>query len=272
MKGSLRRRDRRENSTAGPERWELRVFLGRDDAGRQRHAYRSFSGTKREADSALAAFLTDIQRRQRPTSSKARFGDYAKQWLASREVAGEIESSTLQRYRGIVRDHLLPHLGSIQLAKLSVADVRRALGIWRTAPRRDRKKGALSEKSIHDHFALLKQILGEAVKERLIVDNPATFIRSPRIGGSRRRAYTIVQVLALVRYLQPTRLAAPVFVKALTGLRRGELLALRWRNIDLSTGELRVVESLERRRDGSLHFKRPKTEKSRRLIVGAGLR
>jgi integrase len=67
-------------------------------------------------------------------------------------------------------------------------------------------------------------------------------------------------------------LAAPVFVKALTGLRRGELLALRWRNIDLSTGELRVVESLERRRDGSLHFKRPKTEKSRRLIVGAGLR
>ena len=114
MKGSLRRRDRRENSNAGPERWELRVFLGRDDAGRQRHAYRSFSGTKREAESALATFLTDIQRRQRPTSSKVRFGEYAKQWLAFREVAGEIEASTLQRYQGIVRDHLLPpsRLGS----------------------------------------------------------------------------------------------------------------------------------------------------------------
>jgi integrase len=266
MRGSIRRRDRRKDST-GPERWELRVYIGRDERGRDKQASRSFTGTKREAQTELAAFLTDIQRRQRPTSSKVRFGEYVEQWLASREVASEVESSTLQRYRGIVRDHLDPHLGSVQLAKISVADVRRALGIWRTAPRRDRKKGALSEKSIHDHFALLKQVLAEAVKERLIVDNPATFVRSPRIGGSRRRAYTIVQVLELVRYLQPTRLATPVFVKALTGLRRGELLALRWRNIDLSTGELRVVESLERRRDGSLHFKRPKTDKSRRLFM-----
>jgi integrase len=267
LRGSLRRRDRRQNANAGPDRWELRVFLGRDAAGHLKHAYRSFTGTKREAESALAAFLTNIERRQRPTSSKVRFGEYATQWLASREGAREIESSTLERYRGIIRDHLLPHLDAVPLAKLSVSDVRRALGAWRVSPRHDRKSGRLSDKSIHDHFALLKQILAEAVSERLIVDNPATFVRAPRIGGSRRRSYTMVQILDLVRFLEPTRLGRPVFVKALTGLRRGELLALRWRNINLQSGELHVLESLERRRDGSLHFKRPKTEKSRRLIV-----
>jgi hypothetical protein len=54
-------------------------------------------------------------------SSKVRFGDYAQQWLDSRKLAHEIESSTLERSRGIIRDHLLPHLAAIPLAKISVA-------------------------------------------------------------------------------------------------------------------------------------------------------
>jgi len=103
--------------------------------------------------------------------------------------------------------------------------------------------------------------------ERLVPDNPAAFVRAPGKGGSRRRTYTMAQVVALVEYLEPTPLATPVLVKALTGLRRGELLALRWRYIDLGTGEVQVVESLERRRDKSLHFKVPKTENSARPII-----
>jgi integrase len=77
----------------------------------------------------------------------------------------------------------------------------------------------------------------------------------------------MTQVIALVEYLRPTPLATPALMKALTGLRRGELLALRWRHVDLGTGEVQVVESLERRRDGSLHLKVPKTEKSARLVI-----
>jgi integrase len=198
------------------------------------------------------------------------FAEYATQWLASRDAAGELAAKTMERYRGIVRDHLIPELGGIPLARISAATVRKALGAWRNAPRRDRKPGRLSEKSIHDHFALLKQILGEAVRERLLLDNPAALVRAPGNGGSRRRTYTMRQVVALVEYLKPTPLATPVLVKALTGLRRGELLALRWRYIDLGTGELNVVESIERRRDGSLHFKTPKTEKSARCVILPG--
>jgi integrase len=77
----------------------------------------------------------------------------------------------------------------------------------------------------------------------------------------------MAQVIKLADYLRETPLATPVLVKALTGLRRGELLALRWQHIDLATGEVHVVESLERRRDGSLHFKPPKTEKSIRPVI-----
>jgi integrase len=184
-----------------------------------------------------------------------RFGDYCTRWLASRELAGELAPKTRERYGGIIRDHLIPELGGIPLARISAATIRKALGAWRSGPRRDRKKGRLSEKSIHDHFALLKQNLGEAMHERLVPDNPAAFVHAPGKCGSRRRTYTMAQVVALVEYLEPTPLAMPVLVKALTGLRRGELLALRWRYIDLGTGEVQVVESLERCRDKSLPLK-----------------
>ena len=263
MRGSLRRRDRRQHS-GGPERWELRVYMGRDERGRERHASRVLSGTKREAQSALAAFVTETERGRQTASSKMRLADYATQWLASRHVAGELAAKTLERYRGIVRDHINPELGAFPLGRLSAAAIRKAVGVWRSSPRRDRKPGRLSEKSIHDHFALLKQILGQAVDERLILDNPAALVRAPGKGGSRRRTYTMAQVVALVEYLKSTPLATPVLVKALTGLRRGELLALRWQYIDLATGEVQIVESLERHRDGSLHFK---AQKSARPVI-----
>jgi hypothetical protein len=148
MRGSLRRRDRRHHSD-GPERWELRVFVGRDEHGRQHRLYRAFSGTRREAESALAALITDVESGRQTRSSKTPFSEYATQWLASRD-AGELAAKTLERYRGIVRDHLIPELGGIPLARISAATVRKALGAWRTAPRRDRKRGLLSEKPIHD--------------------------------------------------------------------------------------------------------------------------
>jgi integrase len=105
MRGSLRRRDRR-HSTNGPGRWELRVFAGRDDVGRPHHVHRAFRGTRREAESALAAFITDVEGGRQIRSSKTPFGEYATQWLASRDAAGELAAKTLERYGGIVRDHL----------------------------------------------------------------------------------------------------------------------------------------------------------------------
>ena len=266
MRGSLRRRDRRQTST-GPERWELRVYLGRDDRGRERQTTCAFSGTKREAESALAAFVTEVERGRRSHSSRMPFGDYAKQWIESRKASAELATKTIERYEGILRDHIIPHFGQIALSSIAASHVRSALGAWKASKRHDRKTGTLSDKSVHDHFVLLRQILGDAVRERLLLDNPATFVRAPGKGGSHRRTYNMQQVVALVDFLRLTPLAIPVLIKALTGLRRGELLALRWRNINLDDGIASVVESLTRDKNGNLSFKLPKTQKSARPIV-----
>src|SRR5271169_6500149 len=98
MRGSIRRRDSRRSSADGPQRWELRVYLGRDKNGRAKQTTRAFAGTKREAESALAAFVSEIERGRRARTSRALFADYACQWLASRQRAKDLAVKSLERY------------------------------------------------------------------------------------------------------------------------------------------------------------------------------
>lgn len=140
MRGSLRRRDQRQ-SVDGSQCWELRVYLGRDKHDRVRQATRAFAGTKREAESALAAFVSETERGRRTRTSRALFGDYARQWLESRRRGKELAVKTLERYAGIIRDHLLPHLGGVRISAIGTPEIREVLAEWRTGRRADGKAG-----------------------------------------------------------------------------------------------------------------------------------
>ena len=267
MRGSIRRRDSRRRSADGPQRWELRVYLGRDKNGRAKQTTKVFAGTKREAESALAAFVSEIERGRRARTSRALFADYARQWLASRQRAKDLAIKSLERYEGIIRDHLVPHLGHLRISSIGAHEIREALAQWRTGRRADGKRGVLSSKSVSAHFALLRQLLADAVRDGLLLDNPTARVRAPKKSSRERRTYSIEQVIDLYGYLKPTRLAVPVLTKALTGLRRGELLALRWKNVDFQRGIAYVHESVTVDRHGTISFKAPKTDKSRRPVA-----
>ena len=101
MRGSIRRRDSHRCAADGPQRWELRVYLGRDKNGRAKQTTKVFAGTKREAESALAAFVSEIERGRRARTSRALFADYAHQWFASRRRAKGLAVKSLKRYEGI---------------------------------------------------------------------------------------------------------------------------------------------------------------------------
>ena len=267
MRGSIRRRDSHRSAADGPQRWELRVYLGRDKNGRAKQTTKVFAGTKREAESALAAFVSEVERGRRARTSRALFADYARQWLASRQRAKDLAIKSLERYEGIIRDHLVPHLGHLRISAIGAHDIREALAQWRTGRRADGKRGVLSSKSVSAHFALLRQLLADAVRDGLLLDNPTARVRAPKKSSRERRTYSIEQVIDLYGYLKPTRLAVPVLTKALTGLRRGELLALRWKNVDFQRGIAYVQESVTVDRHGTVSFKAPKTDKSRRPVA-----
>jgi integrase len=111
---------------------------------------------------------------------------------------------------------------------------------------------------------VLKQALGQAVRWELLIRNPAEGVDPPKVNNKPMQTYDIPQTVELIEAVRSTPLLMPTLLAVLCGLRRGEICALRWRNVDLVAGQLSVVESLEQTKAG-LRFKLPKSGKARTI-------
>jgi integrase len=277
MRGYLRLRDRRDAKTkkaerlkAHEQRWSLVVDAGYKVNGKRQQRYRSFAGTREQAEAKLRAFIDEVKSGV-VMDEKLLTADYLARWLQQKRSEG-LASGTLSRYEGIVRDSIAPVLGSIPIAKLAVVDVKKALSEWRDAPRKDRKSGKLSDRTIHHIFSTLKSALADAVRDEAVKRNVCAAVRTPSKGHSHVRAIDETAALALLDFLDETPLGLPTRIALLTGLRRAELLALRWGDLDLDGCMLHVRRSLEvvKGEQGAeaVRFKTPlKTKKSRRPIA-----
>lgn len=183
----------------------------------------------------VAAFLTD--------------------WLT--DVKPSIRPSTYQSYAGHVNNHLIPAFGKIKLDKLSPADVRRMM--------RDLAAQKLSPRTITYARAVLRQALNQALKDGLVTRNVATLTDPPKAETYHVEPLTAVQARKLITESNKDRLGPLFAVAMMTGLRQGELLALRWQDVDLGGGMLTVRHTLTRV-DGKLALTPPKTTKSRRTL------
>jgi integrase len=130
---------------------------------------------------------------------------------------------------------------------------------------RKRGQGLTSQTVLHVHRTL-SQALAHAVKTGVLFKNPAEQVKPPRPTSREIAILTKPEVATLLRAAEPTWLYLPVLVAVTTGMRRGELLGLRWSDIDLKTARLTVNQSLERVK-GKTVFKSPKTTTSRRTIT-----
>src|SRR4029079_1688628 len=118
---------------------------------------------------------------------------------------------------------------------------------------------------IHHIRAVLRAGLNQAVKWQLVTRNVATLVDSPRQPSSTATPLTAEEAKMLLAIAQDHRLSALFRVALMMGLREGEVLGLRWSDLDLDAGSLRVAQALQRV-DGQLIFKEPKTAKSRRTL------
>jgi hypothetical protein len=116
MKGYLRERDRRRERRGPCRTWQLVVEARRDPSGRRRQIFRSFSGTRREAENALALLITEACAGTVATDTRLTVGEYCDRWLRERTESREVGEKTLVRYEGIIRDHIKPILGRRRLA------------------------------------------------------------------------------------------------------------------------------------------------------------
>jgi len=158
-----------------------------------------------------------------------------------------------------------PALGHHPLSKLQPLHIARSYSEALASGRKD-GNGGLSARSVLHHHRVLRSALHQAVKWLLLPRNPADAVEPPRPQHREMRALDEAATAKLLRAALKTRLSLPVLLAVTTGLRRGEILALRWQDIDFQNNSLAVRQSLEQTRAG-LTFKQPKTLKGRRVVA-----
>jgi integrase len=251
--GSLRRR--------GDRKWELRVSTGRDPVrGRYRSVSRTVQGTRREAEAALAALVTQVNTGAGGhTGTDASVAELVEQWLDLKRDA--LAVTTWEGYAGKARFRLIPALGKVSVRKLTVRDI----DAFYRALARDEQLAASTIRQIHN---VLTGSLGQAVRWGWRTDNPARLATLPSVRQADVRPPAPADVMTAIERADQ-ELALFVRLSAVVGGRRGEVGALRWTNVDLAAGDLSITKALVESRDRSIYEKDTKTHQARRIALDA---
>lgn len=264
---TMRRRGNIHQRSLGSSR--LRYMLGRDPVtGKRRTATATVRGTRKDAERELTRLLrtTDTGEHVDPTRMSLR--QWLDHWLAA--VRSEVSPKTHERYTEIVQTYLIPSFGQHPLAKLAPVHIQSAYNEWSAGGRRDGKPGGLSPLTRRYIHVVLRSALARAVEQQLLARNPADAFnkRLPKVERKKIATLTVEQSGRLLDSIWHMHIYWPVLLALVTGMRRGEILALRWKNVDLDRGMLRVTESLEQTKAG-IRFKAPKTDRTRAITLPA---
>ena len=216
----------------GKQKWEKVYSTDR----KRRYA------TKDEAEKLLSERLVQINRGEFIEPTRTTFGEFKDIWMEKyAEGGGEIKDSTLILYRGLFRNHLVPAFGDKQLSAITVEDVQ--------GFRAGKTAAGLSAQTVKHMLQLLRQMLDHAIDWGYIRTNPAKKVRSPRIPKMEMEALAPDEVRDFLGHV-PDAWYAFFLVAVSGGLRIGELLAMRWANLNWRTGQYFVKETLLRPQAG----------------------
>ncbi|NLG79219.1 MAG: site-specific integrase [Firmicutes bacterium] len=255
MKGFI---EKRGNS------WRLSVYLGKDPVtGKERRIRKTVRGSEKDAQKALRDLLHSIDEGTFVEPAKMTVEQYLGQWLETHKA--NVEPTTHDWYALVCRKHIAPHLGQVQLQKLTPLAIQQFYASKLQEGRLDGKGVSLSPNTVRHIHRVLHKALNAAVKLQLIPRNPCDAVEPPKAVKKEARYWTPEEAAQFLEAIQEDRLYALFYVALGTGLRRGELLGLRWQDVDLNEGRLTVRQEIVRKSKGTL-VKAPKTEKSRATI------
>lgn len=241
-------------------RFCAQVTVGRDATGKLKRRY-IYGTTAREVQEKKTRLLADRLNGLPVDVTKQTVGQYLLDWLEN-VVHGTLAPKTYLRYRSTVTKHLVPALGNIPLAKLSPQHLQRFY--------RELQNGGGHDKA-HKCHATLRCALNRAVRMGLIPRNPANLVDTPKVQRKEMRALTPEETTRLFEAARDDRFYALYVLGATCGLRLGELLGLKWEDIDFEEGTLQVRRQLQWIDGEGPRFTEPKTKGSRRIIYLPGV-
>jgi integrase len=223
--------------------------------GLMRPAPRTFR-TKREADDWLAEKQSEMRRGEwmDPDAGKIPFGEYALVWIKQRGVS----LRTAELYESLLRLHLAPTFGRTPVADVTPAAVR----AWRA----DRLDAGVGKSTVAKSYALMRAVMRTAVDDQLIRRNPCQIKGGSKEETPERPVATVAEVFAIAEKIPP-RFRVLVLLAAFLGLRWGELIALRRRDVDVDSGRVRVRAAVTELGNGGRVTKLPKSEAGVRTVA-----
>ncbi len=242
------------------------LSLGVDPAtGKKRQQWVSVKGTKKEAEKRLAELLHQLDNGTFMKPGKTTLGEFLERWLKD-YAWPNLAPRTAEGYEHIIRRHLILSLGNIALTQLKPEHLQHYYSQKLSGGRCD-GKGGLSPRTVRHHHVNLHTALESAVKWGLLSRNPADAVSPPRSQRPEWHTLNEDDISTLLEAAKATPYYALFYLALYTGMRRSELLALRWCDIDLLLCQIYVTRTLHQLRDGSIVYRAPKTAKGRRMIA-----
>ena len=229
--------------------WRLTVEGPKDPiTGKRRQVHRTVRAPntkagEKTADLELAKLLVEVDGQRVLPGSGVTVGQLLERWVQHRRPGWEDRSpgqpdATLAR----IRNHITPHIGDVALDRLRPVDVDHLYGVWRTA--------GMAESTVRRMHAILHSALTQAVRWDLIVSNPADRIEAPKPRKARRQAPPDDVLVAIIAAAGPD-MVCYLRLAAVTGARRGQMVALRWGHIDLDAGTVTFTAALAKVKGGT---------------------
>jgi integrase len=213
--------------------WAVVYDEGRDENGKRVQRWLSGFNTKKEAQAALTRALHGLGMGEYVTPSEITLAAYLEGWLET--IAPKSATLTLATYRRVVRRHLVPKLGSKPLQKITATDLD---GLY---ARLSEKLQPATVRMVHN---VAHKALDDAVRKQLLTRNPARYADPPKVPRVNRRTWSARELRQFLDSTKNDRLHAAWVFAATTGVRRGELLGLRWLDLDLERGRASIVQTV----------------------------
>lgn len=241
----------------------LKVSLGKNpQTGKYESYYETFHGNRTEAQKRLRQVLTELDKGIFAKPGKATLGEYLKSWLLD-YCSPNLSPRTQELYSYICEKHVLPTLRNIPLVDLRPQHLQRLYA--------EKVSAGLSNRTVQLIHVTLHKALKNAVKSGLLVRNITESVDTPKIQNREMRVMSETDLHIFLEYARNTPYYALFYTSLFTGMRRAELLALRWSDVDLELCQLSVTRSMQyiggAAPENRVSFREPKTAKSKRSIA-----
>jgi integrase len=234
-------------------RWEAKYTVYTAEGPKRRALY---GKTRKVAADKLARALADRTSGHTFDTENMTVGEYLDRWLNDSDK-GSVRTSTYERHEQIVRLHLKPALGRLKLSKLTPAHVQ---GLYR-----DKLDSGLSPATVQKIHTVLHKALTQALKWNMIPRNAADAVKAPRPVPEEMHPLSPDEARNLIEAARGDKLEAPYILAVHTGMRQGELLGLKWEDVDLNEGVIHIRRTVGRS-GGRISLGEPKTKGSRRPV------